>query len=341
MKKSKIRILIRAAAFLIVLGTAFSAATLALQRKTFTGEWNHMSKMREFYALPDNSVDFVCIGSSHAYCTVNPLEIYNSSGITGFVLATQQQPLDLSYYYLKEAYKYQSPKIVMIEAYMSFFEGEPDEGALYSALDPMKFSLNKLSAIMNTVPREDRLDCIFSISKYHTRWKDLTANEAVKPFQSGLEDSYCGFVCVDSDYTGDSTVPDFEGAEDIPLPEDNKEALDNMLVLTKEHSSELVLLIAPTDVTKPQQISGLKAAVKWAEENGVRVIDTASVPDEIGLSETEDYYDSNHLTYKGAAKASRYIAGVLSRMDFERTSADTSSWGEKYERYIEKTAGEK
>lgn len=334
--KRKIKLIVRAAVFLLIAAALLNIVTLALRRKTYTGAWNYMAKMNEFYALEENSLDYICLGSSHAYCTVNPLEVYHTSSLTGFVLATQEQPLPMSVFYLKEALKTQSPKIVMVEGYMGYEKDEPKPEVLYSALDPMKPSLNKLSAIWENVPRADIFDYVFSISKYHTRWKEVDAEEMISPFEGDHVDTYCGYAPVDRDYKWKNETPDYAAAEVVELPEKNLAALNEMLGICKDSGAEMILLIAPTNCSKMPQISGLAAEIRWAEENGVQVIDLASMTEELGLDGEKDYYDTNHLTVSGAAKTSAYLGDVLSSMDFERAEYDKAEWDAKYENYKKK-----
>lgn len=45
------------------------------------------STWRAFLAEPEDSLDVIYLGSSFTYCDVNPAEVYDSSGLTGFVMA--------------------------------------------------------------------------------------------------------------------------------------------------------------------------------------------------------------------------------------------------------------
>jgi len=104
MKKDTVNQVFRTLVFLLCAAILFSGVSLIYERKTYSGAWNYMAKLQEFYELEENTLDYICLGSSHMYCTVNPLEIWRETSIPGFVLATQQQPLRASYYYLKEAF---------------------------------------------------------------------------------------------------------------------------------------------------------------------------------------------------------------------------------------------
>lgn len=168
MKHSAFKKCLRAAAFLLCAGLMVAALSFACRPKTYNGSWNYMAKMNEFYALEEDSLDYICVGSSHAYCTVNPLEIWKKADLAGFVLATQKQPLDISYYYIKEAFKTQSPEVVLLESFMIAYEDEYAPDAVHSALDPLRPSFNKLQLIHDVVDFENRPEFYFDMEHTST-----------------------------------------------------------------------------------------------------------------------------------------------------------------------------
>ena len=55
----------------------------------------------------------VFLGSSFAFCDINPSLVYQSSGLTGYVMAGSEQPLSITYWYLREILRTQSPQAVL------------------------------------------------------------------------------------------------------------------------------------------------------------------------------------------------------------------------------------
>ena len=84
------------------------------------------SRYDEFYALEDNKVDMVFIGSSHAYCTFDPENFDSVFGTLSWQLGTPLQNYDTSYFVLKEVYKTQRPKVVVLELYWDVMDDEFD-----------------------------------------------------------------------------------------------------------------------------------------------------------------------------------------------------------------------
>ena len=329
--KKKLSTLIRCLAFLLIATTIFCLASKILERKTYSGPWNYMAKLNEFYDMPKNSLDYICIGSSHMYCTVNPLEVWKDSGISGFVLATQQQPLQASYYYIKEMFKTQSPKVVFVEAFMVNKKID-DSAVFYDAIDPLNPSINKIQLINSIVPREDRPNYYFNILKYHTRWKDITLSDIWNAFAEP-KDFYKGFVALDGDYIGTNFVPDYSSVTEDILSEDTKEILASIKDLIESNGAQMVLLIAPY---KDPFSSTAKAATTWAQDNAVPVLDYSLLIEEIGLDANLDYYDAGHLDVSGAKKVSTHLSLYMQTLGLgQSTKIDTSAWQQDYNKYME------
>ena len=93
-----------------------------LMPKTYINNsvWPSTSKFNQFYDMDKDSVDVLFIGSSVVANAFSPQEIYDSYGIRSYNLASQQQSVFFNYYWLKEALKYQSPKVVVMDTKFLF-----------------------------------------------------------------------------------------------------------------------------------------------------------------------------------------------------------------------------
>ena len=69
-----------------------------------------------FFALENDTAEVLFLGTSHMGSGVSPMKIYEDTGIVSYNLATSGQPLECSYFLLKEAFKTQSPKVVFLDA---------------------------------------------------------------------------------------------------------------------------------------------------------------------------------------------------------------------------------
>ena len=337
MKKEKVKLIIRTVSFLICAVVLFSVISSVFERKTVAGPWNYMSKLNEFYSLEENTLDYIGVGSSHMYCAINPLEIWNRSGISGFVLATPEQPLMATYHYIIEAFKTQSPKYVVVEGFMLSKGTEYDSAYLYDTIDPLKFSFNKIKMINNLVEYDQRPEYYFNILKYHTRWRELSLSEVKTTFQTNV-DTYKGFVALDGDYRReDNSIPNYDNTAQTELSEFNLNILNKMNALITQNNSQMVLMIAPYNAQASEVREAIQAGKEWAEQNNVPVLDYALMAKEIGIDPQNDYYDPAHLDVSGAAKISSHFASFLIEQGVQKnTQIDSTKWGIDYDIYIKK-----
>lgn len=326
---------IRIIAFTLCATTLFFFLSTVCERKTYDGAWNHMSKLNEFYSLEENTLDYIAVGSSHMYCTLNPLEVWNESGAAGFVLATQQQPLQASYHYIKEAFKTQSPKYVVLEGYMICNESTYDPAVLYDAIDPLKFSFNKIEMISNLVEYEQRPNYYFNILKYHSRWNTVPANE-INRILDQPKDIYKGFVALDGNYSGYNLIPDYDHTNDIELSEFNTQILNDIYDLVTENDAELILMFGPYDTNSTDLCEKIKAEINWAKSKGITVLDYCAMLNDIHIDPTNDYYDAGHLDISGAAKVSSHFATYLKDKEVPKNNTiDIEKWQTDYNFYLE------
>ena len=140
---------------------------------------NHREKLLGgIYGNTDDKLDVVLLGSSHMNSGINPNILWNQYGITSFNYATGGQPIDVTYYILKDVVKYHKNPIVVVDLYYLGLTDEfGAEGYVRNALDNLKFSFNKVDAIINCTPPNQWVDYLFPIFKYHDRWKELTKND--------------------------------------------------------------------------------------------------------------------------------------------------------------------
>ena len=160
----KIVTVIRVICFLVILGVLFFFVTEILKDKRVEGEYNVTTKVKGFYAEPDDSLDFVFVGSSQMYADIAPAVLWNEYGITSYDFCANEQPLWISYYYIKEALKHQKPKAIVLDVFTVYGEDYEAEGVNHINLDDLPWSMNKMNAIRNSVPEELQYSFFFTYS---------------------------------------------------------------------------------------------------------------------------------------------------------------------------------
>ena len=66
-------------------------------------DWNNYDTMHGFYEEPENTIETIFLGASIVVNGITPMELYENYGICAYNLATEQQPMLASYYWLEEA----------------------------------------------------------------------------------------------------------------------------------------------------------------------------------------------------------------------------------------------
>ncbi len=133
---------------------------------------------RDMYAQPYNTIDVVFMGSSHIHCDVNTALLWEKYGIASYDYSGAEQPLWITYYYLREICKYQDPKMVVIDMYSpARFKDDYQYGYLGENVYGMRFSLNKLSMLMTSCEPEHILEYFPSFAVYNSRYLSLNKDD--------------------------------------------------------------------------------------------------------------------------------------------------------------------
>ena len=284
----------------------------------YTDRWPTTATYLGFYEMEKDSVDVLFLGSSHAVTCFIPQELYNQYGITSYNLGCEQQNLVLSYYWLKEALRYQTPKVVVLEGYLLFpyREEEPlnsQEACSRKALDFMRWSPVKTEAIRTVCSIDEKqsvLSYYFSNIRYHTRWLDLKEEDfmfdemrkhyEMKGYSSLME--YCGV----------DFQPFFRGSSDAytDMVDLMEEYLDKITVLCQENGIQMILVMTPSIF---QEIGNYNTLQKYAVEHQILFYDfnEGEIYQEIGYQLATDNADGGHGNLWGAQKVTDYLGKIL------------------------------
>jgi hypothetical protein len=267
-------------------------------------------KVGGFYNEPEDSLDVMFFGSSHMYCSIDPTMLERQTGLKSYVFATQQQPLWISYHYLKEALKTQNPETVVLEVHMVVQEEDyADEGTLHSAVNPIKLSRNKVEMVYAAVPHGERRNYILDIFKYHDRWEELTREDFTLEHFDAL-DPLRGYVRLET-VTVIETRDELESVVSASEPMDKSmEYLEKFIELSREEGFELILIKAPSNATVDEK-KLYNAVEALASENGLTYVDFNMHYEPLGLDMTTDFYDRRHLNVNGVAKFVPYFGTFL------------------------------
>lgn len=313
---------IKCVTFVLLTGFLVGMVNTCLKPKYYYNQmWPSTNTYLDFYNLDKNSVDVLFLGSSHAMCTFNPQIIYDTYGITSYNLASEQQSLVVSYYWLREALKYQTPKVVVLDTYTLYKFGANyvyndmncSEGSVRKAMDGMRPSPLKWEAartIAQIDPTQSALSYLFLNIRYHARWSilnedDFTEGSMIK--HGGVK----GFTTTGGTAPGAVFTPfttaDAADAEAESMFGTSQVYLDKITALCADKGIRLILTNIPCD-SSPERY---KATKTYADAHGLPYYDfnEASLYSTIAYDAAENLL--SHPNYLGAEKVSRYLGAVL------------------------------
>lgn len=328
---------------LILLGIL--SLIIILLNPVFVIKVNHRAKLYQgLYDETKTQYDVALFGSSHMNGLINPNILWNEHGITSFNYATGGQPIDVTYYLLKEFLKnHYSPIVVLDIYYLGLTTEHGDEGYIRYVLDNMKFSMNKVEAIVNCTPRGEWPNYFFPIIKYHSRWKELTESDYHYDYQSAY--FLKGFGAGEDRY-GQDSKSDISPKETATLPKKSEEYLYKFIELAKEKDFQLILVNAPYDYTsttgfnnwhqKPAEMYNKIAEI--AGENSIPFINYNNIFEEIGFDFKNDMNNIGHVNIWGSKKVTEHLGKYLKsnyQLEDHRNDNTYEQWHKDYEKYYD------
>ena len=172
--KKLIQKAVKVLAFLLVLALCYGLMDQVLKIKT-----DDMVSMVKLRQLPPDTVDVLFVGSSHIGMNIDNQQIYDEFGISSFDLWVGMQPLWNSYYYLKEALRYQKPKVVMVDVFLAGTSAEYSLNTVaMKNIQYLSMGVDKLKAALDSFPAwQDAVEAVWGMPFYHERYDELVQDD--------------------------------------------------------------------------------------------------------------------------------------------------------------------
>lgn len=259
--------LIKCIAFISIFVLLFLYVQELLRDKWAEGEYNVTTKVRGFYEEKENTLDVIFIGSSQMYADMAPAVLFHEYGITSYDFCANEQPMWISYYYIKEALKHQTPKVIVLDVFTVYGEDYEEEGVTHINLDDLPMSLNKIAAIRDSVPAGMRYSFYFPLAKYHNTWTDFFEGKAELSFyhENDPYKGYSPFVFA-ADYEESAKPEVVNQRESEPIPERAGTWLRKIIDLCEEEGVPLVLIKTPNGNAERQKL--YNSVSELAKETG-------------------------------------------------------------------------
>lgn len=295
-------------------------------RKSLAKPWDMGNKIGGYFNEKDD-FDIFFLGSSHSYCSFNPLLIYENTGFKSYVLASQLQPFKATYYYLKEVLKRDEPKIIFVDIHGLVYKIDEDDSVVHSYLDYIPMNNIKLDMIVKIVPLKYKSQSLLPLIKYHDRWSELK-DEDFNVKSSDYKDYLRGYVLlkgtsstfIKNNYNMCSNKNMIENALDKSYLATNKKFFLKMISLCQKKDIRLIFVKTPIFDEK-DFADNINYWEKQITGKGIEFIDFNNYKKEIGLVNT-DFYDFYHLNSSGSQKFNKFFINYMFKNGFY---TDTSS----------------
>ncbi|MBR2027919.1 MAG: hypothetical protein IKA10_02865 [Oscillospiraceae bacterium] len=287
--------------------------------------------------LDEDIVDVLFLGSSHCYSSINNAQLWDEHGIGAFDMVISGQDIASSYYYMREVFKTQSPKLVCVELYGATFENHAVTANIYRNALSFKYSDNFVNAVDAIAPEEEKMDYLLKWPIIHTRYRELVKEDFMPASPAYLGGNVSETVVTD---IGDLTV--YSGSETKPLLKSSEEWIQKMVDFAKENNAEICFFIAPYE-TDEDTHKQFRYAEQMLKKQNVPVVNFFDKIEEIGLDTHTDFADEGHTNRYGAEKITAYMGKYLKdnyTLPDRRGDETYALWEENSTAYEHKIAAE-
>lgn len=301
--------IVKAVCFLLLLAALLACYTRVYSFKHVDG----IAGLQSFYRQDGPINDVIFVGSSNVFEDINTGVLWDEYGIAAFDLAGSVQPVWNSYYYIKEALKTQSPRLIVLEV-MGVLQSADyiDASRIIKNTYGMRLSPDKIEAVRVSAPPEEQTNYLWEIPTYHMRYSELGPGDfrADRDFPGwGTGGIFKGFL-INTDTVPCEKPEGFQTDEASQISAKAEQYLREICRLCRERGVELLFIKSP-GVTSRNATMKYNRAAEIGAEYGVPFVNFNLSYDEIGLDFSTDLGDPSHLNYRGNVKYTRYLAEYL------------------------------
>lgn len=298
-----------------------------------------LNRLDGFYAEQPNTLDVLFFGGSRLHCGISPMKMYEMYGFKSYDVSADQQTMPGRYQYMKEAFRYQKPQVVVLDL-NSLGGGKLIGDQAHYSYDFMHFSIHKIISVLTTVEPQYWLDVLCPLVGSHTRWKELTYKDVayLKDQQPSVLGGFFGYLTSEPMQMPSQT----EQIRKKELTKEHIKWLDKAVDLCERKGVKLIFTLLPTGRDFEMRFAYNDALTDYAEKRNITYIDYSYLGGgtEVGIDYATDFSDPAHLNLLGAEKISGHLGGIIdSYLDKEKfASATDQKWMERLALYHKKTA---
>ena len=279
-----------------------------------------------------NDFDVLFMGTSHVINAIFPMELWNDYGITSYNFGGHGNELATTYWVLKNALDYTTPKLVVIDCLKLGSEAKVCTNIEYAhySFDAFPLTINKIKAINDLFESGNKQEMLWDFTVYHSRWNELNDNDLNLAYNKEKGAEYRVAVAIPEKY---DVILESEKTFDHTM---GAEYLRKMIEECQERGIEVILTYLPFPADSVHQMDA-NLAYDIANEYGIDYINFLKIDDIINL-DTDCYDPNSHLNGSGGRKVTEYLGEYInSHCDLpdHRQDEAYSKWNEDYKKYTE------
>lgn len=287
-------------------------------------------KTQDFFTEKGN-IDVMFFGSSHVENFFSPLDLWNEYGITAYNFGNPEEPLPVTYQLIRNVVYRKKPKVIVLDASMFNSSEKYDYDApMHYALDSFPVTKEKLNSINDIFDnRDDRLGMLFTLSTYHSRWKNIGNDhkDDINYFMQGTL-SY-GHV-----YT--MGIEKFASPEysnniaDIADENIDIKYVNKIAEYCSENDIELIFVSTPY-ILSEHEMGNINYLEQFANDNNIPFVNYNRMGSVIDSQ--IDLYNVGHVNQSGLHKVTTHFGSYLKSHYNLIDYRNIESYGDYYKKY--------
>ena len=268
----------------------------------------------------EQKIDVIFAGSSHMNNAAYPLILWEKYGITSYNHAQSGQILPVSYYACKDVIEQYHPQVLVLDVYMLYHAKKTGKITwMHQSFDRMSL-LNRVSGVLDLIPKEQWKEFLVPMSLYHARWESLTQRDFTYDRSELDVNRGCAMNFTRAtDITG-LTMEIVDASVKIEPPEVAVDYLTRIAELCQQTGTKLLLVALPyftsDDVAETtHKMSNDQAYFNWvsdfADQYVAAYINYFHLVDEIGFNWYEHLFNYSHMNYWGGMIITEHLGQYL------------------------------
>jgi len=270
-----------------------------------------------YNTLPEDSIEVLVVGNSHAFATFAPMQLWDDTGTTSWVLGSGSTTIEQRLLMLEIGLETQSPDVVLFELWIPELEESQRSEVQTSLYTQLPVSSHMVRGLLRDVPAESFWRYTIPLVQNHSRWDEiiyedfnfLTADEA--KFTGGARP-----LVTDINNRDDIQFPPVANrAEPDPYIAEQVAILPRVLEVSEAAGTQLIFLFTPVaDNEIMTRIEDTKRAIAQTPELAdVPLVDmNESAAVQMGLT-SDHFYDEGHLYLWGMWAATTWLYNEVIR----------------------------